>query len=254
MLKSNYGLILAKDIALLLNKNIGSIIYKANAIGLKSNRSLLHKKYTINDDYFKIPNLQNSYWAGFLAADGCIDDGVRPRIRLKLSNKDKTHLETFQSHCNYDGPLYHFTQSNKEYCSFETRNKEWVKDLKDNFKITSRKTFTLSPPNLSQENSLAFICGYIDGDGCISIDRKTQRSNSKLRLSLIGTKEILVWIKLIFDKICDKFNNANVAERNNMSFYVIAGYKAKFILNHLNKMEIPYLYRKWNKLKCSTIT
>lgn len=33
------------------------------------------KKYSYNDNYFRTPNLENSYWAGFIAADGCVYKG-----------------------------------------------------------------------------------------------------------------------------------------------------------------------------------
>ena len=28
--------------------------------------------YATNKEYFNIPTIENSYWAGFLAADGCL--------------------------------------------------------------------------------------------------------------------------------------------------------------------------------------
>ena len=47
--------------------------------------------YNKNHDFFTVPNKLNSYWAGFIAADGCVTG--KHILAIKLSEKDKEHLQ-----------------------------------------------------------------------------------------------------------------------------------------------------------------
>lgn len=247
VLKKKYGNIQNKEIAKILKRTINSIALKAAALGLKGNPSKTRRKYTLNEDYFQIPNIENSYWAGFLAADGCIDSKRKFRIRLKLTEKDSAHLDIFKSQCNYSGKIYTFKQRGKKYCSLEINSKKWIKDLNSNFKITPIKTFTIKAPELSYQNSLAFIIGYIDGDGCISYETPS-RGKPRLRLSLIGTKEMLRWIKTQFDFISSKHIKSKIRKNKSMWVYCIAGSKAAAVLKQLQNVTKYKLERKWNKI------
>lgn len=246
-LKENYGKILTKNIALALNRRKQSVQSKASYIGLKGNPSATRRKHSVDLSYFQTPDQENSYWAGFLAADGCVTANSKHRVRLKLASKDVEHLNKFKSCCNYGGKLHIYKQNNKKYYSLEICAKEWTKDLLENYKITPKKTFTLQPPKLNKINSLCYIIGYIDGDGCIFHDAKPKRGNPRLSISLIGTEALLTWIKKIFDKLCPKFCGANVRKSKSMWTYCVAGYKAKKILDKLNKLNTPKLQRKWDK-------
>ena len=65
-----YGRKMAKDCASdLPGRSAIAIMLKAHAIGLKSDRSTTRKIYQVNERYFAAPNLENCYWAGFIAAD-----------------------------------------------------------------------------------------------------------------------------------------------------------------------------------------
>lgn len=49
-----------------------------------------------NTEFFKEPNTLNSYWAGFIAADGCIQqykDNRQPTLAINLKSSDINHLE-----------------------------------------------------------------------------------------------------------------------------------------------------------------
>ena len=78
---SLYGLRMNTQISEVLpGRSVDAIKQKGRYLGLKSNRKVTRKHYGIDYDYFAVPNVQNSYWAGFIAADGCIDD-VKDRVR-----------------------------------------------------------------------------------------------------------------------------------------------------------------------------
>src|SRR5260370_9394638 len=94
-----------------------------------------------------LPNLKNSYWAGFLAAEGNIKTG-RKRISIKLHIKDVAHLEKFRDALEYTGRVYRYERD----ASIEIACPEIADDLARNFSITPRKSFTLQPPLLTDED------------------------------------------------------------------------------------------------------
>src|ERR1035437_7947582 len=53
------------------------------------------RKYIVNDYFFSTDTEESFYWAGFLAADGCVQKGINSDtyyISLTLSLKDKEHV------------------------------------------------------------------------------------------------------------------------------------------------------------------
>ena len=109
--------------------------------------------------------IEDLYWAGFLAADGCVDDDGR--VRIYLHRKDVEHLEKFKA---YTGKP-HKIQTPESYpdrCAFEFTDRDMVKWLNDNFNIVPRKSLVYEFPTwMSVEDMSHFLRGYFDGDGCI---------------------------------------------------------------------------------------
>ncbi len=137
------------------------------------------KKYSINEKYFEKPNTENSYWAGFIAADGYINDYKCKyrRASIMLSKRDINHLEKLKEQSKYTGPVLiryrpNKKSKNKYFCLLQISSSNWIKDLETNFQIVPKKTHILNPPKLEYPNNLAFIAGFIDGDGCISFSKK----------------------------------------------------------------------------------
>lgn len=235
-----------KDAAKEMGRTVASVLLKANSIGLKRN-SKFRRKYQVNDDFFaNRDSLECCYWAGFIAADGCVGSPKKNCLRIKIKDTDLGHLKTFQSSIGYNGKL-HITHKNENtYACINIHSKKIVEDLAW-FKITNRKSLTLEPPPLDGEQALAFLIGYIDGDGCISIERPKKRSQ-RLRLSIIGTYNMNCWAKAIFDEIVPFSANAKPRKVGNIFVYSIASKKALHVLSELQKINVPKLGRKWNKI------
>ena len=56
--------------------------------------------YATNKYYFSIPNMENSYWAGFLAADGCLwkrGDAVEIGLQERVSGKRAKQMRALLS-------------------------------------------------------------------------------------------------------------------------------------------------------------
>lgn len=235
-----------KDVAKEMGRTVASVALKANYIGLRGN-SKFKRKYQVNDDFFaNRDSLECCYWAGFIAADGCVGSPKKNCLRLKVKDTDLDHLETFRSSIGYNGKL-HFSHKNENtYACINIHSKKIVEDLAW-FNITNRKTFTLEPPPLDGEHALAFLIGYIDGDGCISIEKPKKRS-PRLRLSIIGTYNMICWAKTIFDEIAPFSTNANPRKVGKVFQYSIASKKALHVLSYLQKVNVQKLGRKWNKI------
>jgi len=233
-----------------------SINRRIHVLGLSGNRyeasSKASRKYTFDFDFFNEPNIMNSGYAGFIAADGCIVTNENC-VKIGISSRDISYLYSLKEDINYDGPIKEYTFFNKkingdmDICVIELHHKDTIKDLKTNFNIVPRKTFILNPPvGLSLENSLAYIVGYIDGDGSISIKK------NKLVLSLCGASlNVLVYFKKLFDKLVPTHKSyANINKYTTTVYeYKIGGKRAAEILGILYELPITKLERKWNKVR-----
>jgi hypothetical protein len=124
---------------------------------------------------------------------------------------------------------------------------QWHDDLERHYSITPRKSLTLRPPGeLNRENSLAFIVGYIDGDGCI---RRQRRKDRMLTVALAGTHPMLSWVKQWFDRLAPPDRRAAVVRLLNkngkMFSYQVSGIRALAVAQALLKIDLPRLTRKW---------
>lgn len=201
-----------------------------------------------NHNFFSKPNLLNSYWAGFIAADGCIyipKDNSQRLLQIRLAKLDRKHLEKFSEQLNFLGELgtKQKRKGSTEQTTINLSSDKICLDLKKNFNITPRKSLTLKPPkHLTKKQALAFIVGYIDGDGCIYNARKY------LGLEIVGTKKMLFWIKcrLKSTKVNLKTNNVTVFGKQYK--FQMLGKKTEVLLAFLNRINVPKLKRKWDKI------
>jgi hypothetical protein len=75
---------------------------ETNSIGNAPFTARKLRKYQVNDGYFSTLTLENCYYAGFLAADGCI---TKNQLIVGLSEIDKKWLENFKSSLNAESPI-----------------------------------------------------------------------------------------------------------------------------------------------------
>jgi hypothetical protein len=211
-----------------------------------------NSRYSFNEYFFDSPNIANCYWAGFIAADGCIankkgKNGVN-YLSIGLSIKDKKHLEIFKNDIKFSGPI---TIDKKNICRLRIFSQKICDDLYKNFNISQRKTNTLEPPiNLTDEQIIAFFAGFVDGDGCICLVRGMPT------LSLIGTKEILEWIKKELRRILNLEGSLGIYKTQNFKtkvwYYDLNIYTYKDLIkiyNRIEKLNIFIMNRKWDKIK-----
>lgn len=209
------------------------------------------KEYYCNENFFETPNLINCYYAGFIAADGNISKDNKV-LSFGLSIKDVSILENLKSHIESNTKIRYGIIRNKfKYCTLCISSEKICSDLYKNFNITPRKSLTLIPPNISDKNLIdSFICGYIDGDGSIFISSNKSRKRESINISMLGTKEILMWIKKRFEEILNNTTGNLLHKKehaDNTFSYKIADKKGREIFKHFYQIDVPKLYRKWSK-------
>jgi hypothetical protein len=228
------------------HKEKSAIQTKAKRLKLRRSRRLgQYCRYYYDRDFFSVPTLLNSYWAGMLGADGCLvleekyGRGSTAQVRLSLTN-DYDHVNQFRLDIGYDKEVS-TKEDVHEICI--TSAWKYIEDLKENFNLIPNKTKVLIPPSLNEENSIAYIIGYIDGDGSIFQGHNKYRDGRDRyvpALSVAGTEEVLKWIQKHLD-----FDNKISFERG-IYHTKIQGTRALSLIRTLREIDVPKLSRKWN--------
>jgi hypothetical protein len=241
ILINQYGNLNYADISDLLEGRTWSAVRnRARFLGL-TGKSNLGRKYSANKSYFSRLTTDNCYWAGFIAADGCISD--RGKISIGLSKTDSDHLEKLRLAIGYNGPITYY--ENK--ATLAVSCKEMADDLGKNFNIFPRKSLTLVPPSLvSHRHTAAFINGLIDGDG--SVVKRPDREY--WRIVIYGTEPVCSWVKGFVDCVspATNYKSSSVLKIKNNSIYryCVSANRAIVFARELLSVKLPRLSRKWN--------
>lgn len=275
----NETIILKENLIKLINKNLSAaqigklynisarIIYRiADEYNIKiENKTKFKRIYSLNQNFFDEINEKSMYWAGFIAADGCISKKDY-RLSIGLASKDKSHIEKFQNDIGFNGPIFdletdpYFINARKEKyyrSSISIISKNICKKLKK-FNIVPRKSLIYDMPKWLIEHPLInhFIRGYIDGDGCYYI-RKKDNLKDQYYFSVLGTNNFIKQTQNIFKNNLKntskntKFNKIPYPRHNGSVFNLsFSGNKIlKSIVEFLYKDAETYLDRKYNIIK-----
>jgi len=165
-----------------------TVLKHLKKLGLR--RTIRH--FITNPDFFNIMTPENSYWGGFIAADGCVS---RNALEIELSIIDAEHLKTICKFVGRDDSLFFRKRYRNgkifEYASVSVLSAKIIEDLFKNFNIVPCKSLILQPPDLPRCLRRHFIRGYFDGDGSIG----WHKHNRTIRLNFAsGSKVFLEWI------------------------------------------------------------
>jgi len=163
------------------NVSIGPITRILKRYGFE----LTNRRYDVNHYYFEnIDNEGKAYWLGFLFADGYIRERKSGNsLEIKLSVNDREHLELFKmtigsTHNIVDGiskVKYKDRISISKLCHLAIYSSKLVESIKKQG-VHSRKTFTITKPNIDPKLINHFIRGYFDGDGSFSFIKNQKNS------------------------------------------------------------------------------
>jgi hypothetical protein len=159
-----------------------------NRILKNSNIQFGNRRYDVDETFFdSIDTESKAYWLGFLFADGYIRErNTGLSLELKLAVKDREHIELFRetlksTHIIKEGfnkVKYKNGYSQSHMLHLAIYSSDLVKSIKTKG-IHSRKTFTITKPEIAKSLISHFIRGYFDGDGSFSFNiiKKTNKTN-----------------------------------------------------------------------------
>lgn len=188
------------------------------------------RKYTHNSAFFSKPDIINSYWAGFIAADGHI---MRKKngVQIRLHKKDFSHLNKFKVAIQGTEPILQSSFDGSIILCIHDANFKYY--LNKYYNIVPHKSLILLPPKIKNKEYIrAFIRGYFDGDGCLTL------GGPDYRFILIGTLEVLAWIK---ERLKQYLEIGNPAIRKIDNYY-----KIEFGGNIQSKKIMDFLYKNSN--------
>jgi transposase len=244
MLKENYNLYSKYELQKILpNRTWNAIILHAQKLGLKRCSDLLANT---NPSILLQETPETYYWIGFLLADGNFKN---KRLKLVLSKKDHKQIYKFATFIGIKE-----TKENSFSCAVSIQHSAIYK-LIEKFGISTTKTY--NPPNLEWLEGdlfLALLIGFIDGDG--SIIYQTNRNDCKLAIKVHSSwLETLNVFSLKLHNLIGipykeaKINSVGYAELNISNSIVL-----KFIKRNAQRLNLPTMERKWERINLSTIS
>lgn len=247
-IKDNYKFLSYKEIGLNIGRTAGAVKRKVYTLKLpvhetgKNPKSRKSRKYTVNDNFFSEPTLLNSYWAGFLAADGYIQTPTTKNSQNKLScmlaSKDIEHLHKLKKDLSADNPIWEGFSNGNEACSLTITSNKLCRDLKENFNISPQKSFTYKLPKLERHLFDSFFIGLIDGDGAIG-----RVGKGGFYIDITCNTNVAIVLKNYIKG--DLGLNCNYYKHNNVESFRINDSYARSLFLRLYKIEVPKLKRKW---------
>lgn len=203
------------------------------------------KKPTVCESCFSELTSDSCYWAGFIAADGCVkNDGT---LTICLNYDDTAHLEKFKEYCK---STHKITSNTEKYYRSEISFKRTriSEDLYSNFNITPRKSLTYKMPTLPPGMMRHFLRGYFDGDGCIceSFSNKNSKT-ATLYTTVTGSQDFIKSLEHFFvDTLGIKGSVSTKINKGSTPFCTVKynTTASKILLEYLYKDCKYYLDRK----------
>ncbi len=185
-------------------------------------------------------NPVSHYWAGLIAADGSMVEN-----RLKLQLADKPHQKKFAQ----------FIGANNKAITISAQDPLVVPDIRKKYDFRPKKTY--NPPRIRLEsNSLtvAFIIGFIDGDG--SIGFQYGRTDCILRV-----KNHQSWLPVLMNfhsVVCQLSGFHSPEPKINSDGYAAWAISNNVILKWLKQqaisLQLPVLQRKWKRIDLQRVS
>jgi hypothetical protein len=217
---------------------------------------LTNRRYDVNHNYFDIIDTEEkAYWLGFLYADGYIRERKNGNsLEMKLSIKDKKHLELFRdcigsNHKIVEGlnsVKYKGGVSSSHMSSLAIYSEKLVKSIKTQG-FHSRKTFTIERPKIDNSLINHFIRGYFDGDGTFIFVEK-ERSGTGIACASKNFRDFLIKELLNNNIKVNYYGGINLLISNkidNNKFYNYIYNNATILLER--KKEIYERFREYYK-------
>lgn len=253
-LKLNYDKYSAKELAKHLNRTINAIKIKSRKLGL-----LRKSKYYYQKDFFRdIQTPNQSYWLGFMYADGYVSKQKNRTntysVGIELSARDILHLKNFNKDINGNVSISTRHRTSKyqnkkiagDICSIRLYCSEMGMDLINHGCCLNKSLIKTAPKNIPQALMRDFIRGYFDGNGSISnsLNKKYNQKYLKLTISS-GSIEFVKWLSSYLDGM--NIDNSYYSDGNCCYKIQISSNSFNSFLDYIYKDSERHLDRKYKK-------
>jgi len=151
------------------------------------------KKVYCNTDFFKNLNATSAYWAGFIAADGCLYTKYK-NLSISLKKSDVGHLFKFKNAIKTNAKISHIKSNNSVRISIYSIK---IFDSLVALGIEPKKSLSIQKIQIPSHLISHSIRGVFDGDGSISGKKITH-----VQFQIAGNKPFLEQIQDILIKEC----------------------------------------------------
>ena len=217
---------------------------KDNSIFLL-NLGRFKKRIYCDSDFFVKLSPISAYWAGFIAADGCLSHRGKV-LSIGLNKQDTGHLNKFAKAIKTNAKIWYTKSNNSVHIGIYS---EKVFDSLLNLGITPNKSLSIGNVNIPYDLMSHFIRGVFDGDGYIG-----GRKITHIQFFISGNRPFLQQIQNVLVKECG-INKVNLYPlyplHNNKGYKVqYTGSQVFRILNFLYKGSFPQtrLERKYREM------
>lgn len=245
-----------KEIGRIMGLNPHSVPYYIKKLGLKTKKTeYLHSRnlHVLMDD-----SLITFYWIGFLLADGYVTIGNGyPVMGIELSMKDSDHLNKLAQYINVKVSYRTKKAFSKEHsmCFLKLADIITIPKVMEKYQIQLNKS--LNPPNPSNytfndDQKLAMLIGFIDGDG--TIIRRKKPTGFQSMIGIQTRVEWKEWLEYMLAMVKDRFDSSmRVQVRVNVRNHAYLCLTKQTVLDNLRQFavdnQLPILDRKWDNTK-----
>lgn len=237
------------------SKQLGVSEYIIRRCLNKHDIKIKRNTHDCDDDFFSKDTPEAFYFAGFIAADGCLfQNAYSKMLCIGISSVDHKILEDFKKYIHFTGPIRKTaprssgigkTLSN-ESSSIKIVSTKIFDDLMNRFNITPQKSLTYKFPRHLIGHPLInhFMRGLVDGDGSFCV------SNNELLFSMCGTKHELEGFKDVLIKNCNISKKVNIRQSKSICNLGYHGHKDVLAIRdflYKDSNESLRLERKYNK-------
>ena len=202
------------------------------------------RKKKVNDEYFSTIGINQAWLMGFIAADGTIRKD-RNSIKIGLSSVDREILEKIKEELNIERDILDYITNNGFNVSELNWTSEKHKDFLAKYNIVNNKTYLpMTVPDFnSKDLTLAFILGYFDGDGSITVS-----TEKYLRFKIVSHRDEI--LKSIASKLKEIYNDLSYSlskdSRDLYELSISTKYSVK-IFKDMYSLNSLRLKRKYDK-------
>jgi predicted transcriptional regulator len=258
-------------VKLLPNRSMSSIRRKAFELNIKKIIVSHQSKPQSRLDVLLEDKLESFYWAGFIAADGCVTTKSNYNIDIKISQTDYVHLLRYCKYIEHIIPPRCFVVAPTELvtghsamCAVASSDSVNVPKIIEKFDFKQKKTYNPPSPEKYEKFTLdqitSFFIGFIDGDGTISSESRKLKNGERGKVTpRISIENYYTWepfMDFLKLKIYSRFNQVP------KSCYIRTRYgKSDMVvcrINHIHVVKalklfalsnkLPVLQRKWDKI------